>query len=151
MRGQNIPVICTFWIFPCVLFWAVKLPSFYMAHYIHTHIHCLQVAITTLEEGSWSWGYPISLYYDHLHNITHPAQERLAAPPGSTSPDLPCLGYVPKEPVCAVRRPTYGFSSLSEKTRKSNIVAFSIQLRLICLTFVGRYKRKRPAEMRKKL
>ena len=63
-----------------------------------TNIDCLQVAITTPEGRSW--GYP---YIKDLSlRITHPAQERLATPSGSTSPTLleQWFGffYVPQEP-----------------------------------------------------
>ena len=131
MRGQNIPVICTFSIFPCVLFWDVKLPFFYKAHYIHTRTR-------TLFTGSH---YIRHLKMDHevipilrsLTDITHPAQERLATPTGSTFPDLPCFeqlcGLRPKRASVCCQIADLRF--LSEKTRKSNIMAFSIQLRPI--------------------
>ena len=43
-------------------------------------MHCLQVAITTSEGRSW--GYTIKR---STLQITHPAQERLSTPTGSTS------------------------------------------------------------------
>ena len=62
-------------------------------HYIHTYVHCSLVAITTPEGRSWGY---LSL------QITHPAQERLATPPGSTFPtrfEQRCgIFYFPQEP-----------------------------------------------------
>ena len=60
---------------------------------MYIYSHCLQVAITTPEGGSWS--------YPHI-KISHPDQERLAIPPGCTFPILferwGGFFYVPQEP-----------------------------------------------------
>ena len=67
----------------------------------HIFTLLLQVAITTPEGGSWS--------YPHI-KISHPAQERLAMPPGCTSPILfeqwGGFFYVPQEPGHQIRRGT---------------------------------------------
>ena len=89
-------------------------------------IHCLQEAIMTPEGGAR--GYP----YNFI-KITHPVQERLATPPGSTSLTLlqqwRGFFYIPQEPdnwkYC--KDGTYSFSSLSDKTRKSNRLRMSLQ------------------------
>ena len=60
--------------------WAESSFLEYFITYIHTYVHCSLVAITTPEGGSWGY---LSL------QITHPAQERLATPPGSTFPTFP--------------------------------------------------------------
>ena len=60
---------------------------------MYIYSHCLQVAITTPEGGSWS--------YPHI-KISHPDQERLAILPGCTFPILferwGGFFYVPQEP-----------------------------------------------------
>ena len=67
----------------------------------------------------------LSLYEDLSLQITHPAKERLATPPSPTLFEQWCGFFcVPQEPdkwKCCETGPTvmYGFSSLSEKTRKS--------------------------------
>ena len=85
-----------------------------------SYVHCLQVAVTTPKGGSWGYLYKRSLF---TYIITHPAQERLATLLGSTSSaffEQWCgFFYVPQEPE-VLWDGTYGFSSLSEKTRKSN-------------------------------
>ena len=62
------------------------------------YIKCLQVAVTTSKRGSWGYLY---IKISPLQ-ITHPNQERLATPPGSTSPtffeQLCGFFYVPQEP-----------------------------------------------------
>ena len=61
-----------------------------------SYVHCLQVAITTPKGGSWGY------LYKRCLQITHLALERLATPPGSTSPAFFELWggffYVPQEP-----------------------------------------------------
>ena len=97
-------------------------------HYIRTYVHCSLVAITTLEGGSWGY---LSL------QITHPAQERLATPPGSTFPtrfEQRCgIFYIPQEPdkwkCCETR-------TLSQTTSKSNRLQMSIQKQHFLLSYV---------------
>lgn len=89
---------------------------------IFLFIHYLQVAITTPERGSWGYPYIKSLSLQ----ITHPAPERLATPPGSSPPTL-CGSVSFKNQSEVLWDWTYGFSSLFEKTRKSNRLQISLQ------------------------
>ena len=66
---------------------------------------------------------------------------RLTTPPGSTFPTLfkQWCGffYVPQEPdKCKCLSRTYGFSPLSEKTRKSNRLQMSLQRQLFLLSYL---------------
>ena len=104
---------------------------------MYIYSHCLHVAITTPEGGSWS---------DPRIKISHPAQERLAMPPGCTFPILfeqwGGFFYVLQEPEwdewkrCETGL-AYGFSSLSEKTRKSNHLQMSSQKKHFLLSVAG--------------
>ena len=103
---------------------------------MYIYSHCLHVAITTPEGGSWS---------DPHIKISHPAQERLAMPPGCTFPILfkrwGGFFYVLQEPewdewkLCETGLAN-GFSSLSEKTRKSNHLQMSSQKKHFLLSYL---------------
>ena len=102
----------------------------YFITYAHTYtVHWSSLVASTTPEGG-SWGY-LSL------QITHPAQERLATPPGSTFPtrfEQRCgIFYIPQEPdkwkCCETR-------TLSQTTSKSNRLQMSIQKQHFLLSYV---------------
>ena len=96
----------------------------FMLTYIHTYIHCLQVAISTPDGRSWGYPY-ITLKYLSLITYTQP-KKRSATTLGSTSPapsEQQCrFFYIPQE--------LYIKWNCCEKTRK-----FSLQISFKGSTF----------------
>ena len=85
----------------------------------------------------------LSLYSDLSLQITHPALERLPTPPGSKSPTLfeyivvwVLLRITKTIQVKVLLDGSYGFPSLSEKTRKVNLLHMSLQRRNFLLSYL---------------
>ena len=85
----------------------------------------------------------LSLYSDLSLQITHPAVERLPTPPGSKSPTL--FEYIVVWVLLRITKTiqvkvlwdgSYGFPSLSEKTRKVNLLHMSLQRRNFLLSYL---------------